>query len=193
MLFYRVGHLFLLFPCGILFVLSEVVCCIQGSIIFLLLYMWFGFSTLKVNTLSVYCCKRWFLFWRSFRINVVFPFVIHSGMLASSRYLLSCWDNMSWVNGVFFITRTHVYHHGLVFSNLLHDWVLLFVSSGVCSQLGLGLVILFLCYLSFRRFCYALSVPVSYSQTVLFLFHPVLPVSFYFLHRLAGRIFFHYF
>ena len=59
---YMVGHLFFLFPCGILSGFSEIVRGNQASNVFLLLTMWFGFSISWVSTLLVYSCWGWFIF-----------------------------------------------------------------------------------------------------------------------------------
>ena len=44
--------------------------------------------------LSVCSCSWWFL-WRFFRIRVVFPLVIHSGIVVSSKHLLSWRSSLS--------------------------------------------------------------------------------------------------
>ena len=69
---YIVGHLFLLSYRSTLFILPERVHCMQTTDRFLLLFMWLGFSTSSVNTLSTYCCWGRFLFLVFFWIMVVF-------------------------------------------------------------------------------------------------------------------------
>ena len=59
------------------------------------------------------------------------------------------------------------------------------------SQRILG--IHFSCYLLSQPFCYILSVPIFYSQIVLFPLHPVVGLSLCIFYRHACRIFFRYF
>ena len=83
--------------------------------------------------------------------------------MLASRFLLSCWANLSRI----FKTRIHLCHHGPVFSTLGLSLVLLFVSLGVCrlGNLLLVLAILLEFYLSIRIFCYALNLSISCSKT----------------------------
>ena len=98
--------------------------------------------------------------WGSFRIREVFPIIIYLGMLATSRHLL-CWWCRGWC-GVL-KTRIRVCYHGLVFSNLVLSWMLLFVSRP-------GVVLLFL------------TIPISrYSPMMFFLFQYSIPEMYNFI------------
>ena len=84
---YKVDDLFLLFLCGILSILPEIVRDIHGYFVYILCRSSFPQtcygSTFAENGYFGGRVVSW--------IRLVFPFVIYSGIFVSSRYLLSCW------------------------------------------------------------------------------------------------------
>ena len=102
---YIIDHLFFLFPCNILFALPKKFHGKWASNKVLLLFERWRFSTKSINTFSVIHWRRWSLF-GSFWICIVFPFIIQSNTLTSSKNLLIWGDSLSWMDGNF-STKIH--------------------------------------------------------------------------------------
>ena len=96
---------------------------------------------------------------------------------------------------MYFLNKFHLYNHVLVFLNLVLSWTLFSASPVAFPPLGLfsNPLILFSSYLSIRSCSYVLSVPIFYSQIVLFPLHPFDDLTLCILHQLVGRIFDYYF
>ena len=134
------------------------------------------FHKLSRHVIDLWLPEWHFFFFWSFWIRLVFLFVIHSGILDSSKHLLTCRVNLSRM-GWIFKTRIHISHHVLVFSDFVLSWVLLLVSPGNS----------FSCYLSISVMLFIFQ---YLTRKNMYNLHSDVGLSLCILHRLDGRIFF---
>ena len=89
--------------------------------------------------------------------------------------------------GEFLEPEFNLFHHCLVFSNLI--FFVSFLVNLCAFPLSVLLLTFLLCYLSIQLFCYVLLVAIFYSKIVQLLLDPVVNMFSCHLPQLVGRIF----
>ena len=109
-----------------------------------------------------------------FWIRIVFPFFIHSGILAPSWHILNWRIILSWMDANFFKTRIHVCHHSLAFSVLSWPYlgvfkvsflspIFLFIHCQTCLWVCFLLLFWFFYFFLYFIVFFSLLIPVCFS------------------------------
>ena len=114
---------------------------------------------------------------------MVFLFIIHSGILASSWHLHNWCASHSWMVVYTSMSLSLSIQHFLEFCSEQFQWYHRLRALFDSFQFSFHIICPFSLF----------SVPISYSKIVLLSLHPVVGLSKYILHQLVDRIFFWHF